>query len=110
MAEYIEREALIKAFSSNGARFTYGTKTCDAIISRINWIPAVNEWIDINEKRPKPYVSVLGVMTDAGPFSAVRECHMVSNGNFYFYSLSEFHPISHWMPMPKPPKTNEVMI
>ena len=42
MAEYIEREALIKQFESNGSRFTYGKKIVDGIVSRINMQPAVD--------------------------------------------------------------------
>ena len=36
MAEYIEREALIKSFNCNGGMFTYGDTLLKAIISRIN--------------------------------------------------------------------------
>lgn len=39
---YIEREALLKQFTSNGALFTYGAKTTAAIISRINMQPSVD--------------------------------------------------------------------
>lgn len=42
MAEYIEREALIKQFESNGSHFTYGKKIVDGIVSRINMQPAVD--------------------------------------------------------------------
>lgn len=64
---------------------------------------AAQRWISIEDDRPKEFVSVLGFMTDAEEFPPVRECYRVNN-NFYFPALNEFHPISHWMPMPEPPK------
>lgn len=56
-------------------------------------------WIPVEERRPDDWVSVLGYMTDAGEFPPVRECYAV-DGSFWFPALREFHPVSHWMPMP----------
>lgn len=58
-----------------------------------------SDWISVEESMPSDWVSVLGYMTDAGEFPAVRECYAV-DGNFWFPALREFHPVSHWMPMP----------
>ena len=60
-------------------------------------------WIPVAERRPAEFVSVLGYMTDAGEFPPVRECYAVGNV-FFFPALSDIHPVSHWMPMPQPPK------
>lgn len=50
--EYIERDALIKGFTSDGCRFVYGNSTVKAIVSRIMATPAVDvvpvvhgEWV-----------------------------------------------------------------
>lgn len=56
-------------------------------------------WIPVTEKMPDNFVSVLGFMTDAGPFPAVRECYSVGDG-FFFPALEEIHPVSHWKPLP----------
>lgn len=56
-------------------------------------------WISVEESLPDEWVSVLGHMTDAGEFPAVRECYRIYK-DFYFPALREFHPVSHWMPMP----------
>lgn len=56
-------------------------------------------WIPVTEKMPDNFVSVLGFMTDAGPFPAVRECYSVGDG-FFFPALEECHPVSHWKPLP----------
>ena len=42
MAEYIEREELIKSFNCNGGIFTYGKTILNAIISRINMLPTAD--------------------------------------------------------------------
>lgn len=63
-------------------------------------------WIPVTERLPKNFISVLGYMTDAGAFPPVRECYTVGNA-FYFPALRDVHPVSHWMPMPEPPKENE---
>jgi hypothetical protein len=56
-----------------------------------------------SECEKEAFVSVLGYMTDAGDFPAVRECYVVGN-TFFFPALLDIHPVSHWMPLPKPPK------
>lgn len=61
------------------------------------------EWISVTEKMPDEFVSVLGHMTDAGPFPAVRECYLVGNV-FFFPALKEVHPVDKWTEMPEPPK------
>lgn len=65
-------------------------------MTELNWIP-------VTERMPQNFVSVLGYMTDAGPFPPVRECYTVGNA-FFFPALKDTHPVSHWMPMPEPPK------
>lgn len=74
------------------------TGTVDAVeVVRGQWIPVTN-------RLPDNFVSVLGYMTDAGPFPPVRECYNVGNG-FFFPALEGIHSISHWMPLPEPPET-----
>lgn len=64
----------------------------------------MSEWISVEERLPDEFVSVLGYMTDAGEFPAVRECYTAGGTNFYFPALRDVHPCSYWMPMPKGPK------
>lgn len=63
----------------------------------------VQEWIPVDERLPENFISVLGYMTDAGEFPPVRECYTVGNV-FFFPSLGDVHPVSHWCEMPQPPK------
>lgn len=61
------------------------------------------EWISVEERLPKEFVSVLGYMTDAEGFPPVRECYMVGRV-FFFPALRDVRPVSHWMPLPEAPK------
>ena len=61
-------------------------------------------WISTKNVLPKSFVPILGYMTDAGDFPSVRECYCVGNDKFFFPALGEYHPVSHWMPMPTLPK------
>lgn len=63
----------------------------------------IQQWIPVTERLPENFVSVLGYMTDAGPFPPVRECYTIGKA-FYFPALLDVHPVSHWMPLPEPPK------
>ena len=79
----------------------------DAVDNIEYWLDAnamdAVEWITVTERLPENFVSVLGYMTDAGDFPPVRECYTVGNA-FFFPALGDIHPVSHWLPMPEPPK------
>jgi hypothetical protein len=75
----------------------YNFENCDSYTSK---------WISVTERTPGQFASVLGCMTDAEPFPAVRECYRIGKG-FYFPALGYVCPISHWMPMPEVPKGEE---
>ena len=66
----------------------------------------MSDWISVNKRTPGQFVSVLGYMTDAEPFPAIRECYRIGK-EFFFPALNEVHPISHWMPMPAAPKEED---
>ena len=59
-----------------------------------------SKWISVEDDKPDEFVSVLGHMTDAGDFPAVRECYLVG-GVFFFPALKDIHPADRWMPMPE---------
>ena len=62
-----------------------------------------SKWISVEDDKPDEFVSVLGHMTDAGDFPAVRECYKVGNV-FFFPALQDIHPIDKWAYMPEPPE------
>ena len=67
-------------------------------------IKNVVTWHDMESSHPDPFVSVLGYMSDAGNFPAVREGYSIGlhNGELYFPALGEFHPVSLWAEIPEP--------
>jgi hypothetical protein len=83
--EAIEEEA--RYLLANGVTFATDTKVGD-------------KWTPTDERLPDEFVSVLGHMTDAGEFPAVRECHVVET-EFFFPALRECHPVDKWMTMPE---------
>ena len=79
--------------------------TCNECLAEILYNAGYRkqEWISVEDRRPKEFVSVLGYMTDAEGFPPVRECYMVGRV-FFFPALKNVRPVSHWMPFPEPPK------
>lgn len=62
-----------------------------------------NGWISVTERLPENFVSVLGYMPESMPFPPVRECYMVGDA-FFFPALQDTRLVTHWMPLPEPPK------
>lgn len=61
-------------------------------------------WIPVTEKMPEKYVSVLVHIPSESPLPAVKEAYL-ANG-CWVTKIGVFHgmEITHWMPMPEPPK------
>lgn len=75
-------------------------RQCAANYSGYDGCDYFDGWVSVDDKLPDDFVSVLGHMTDAGEFPAVRECYLVGT-EFFFPALTEFHPVDKWMEMPK---------
>ena len=65
-------------------------------------------WIPVTERLPEEFVSVLVYIPSDSPFQTVREAYFV-NGSWgakmWIYGADE---ITHWMPLPEPPKMDVV--
>ena len=61
------------------------------------------QWIPVSERLPENFVSVLGYMPASEPFPPVRECYTVGK-SFFFPALDDIQMVTHWMPLPEPPK------
>ena len=106
MAEYIEREAAIKAIydsDPNGIRRALGFNV-GQIEEALRSVPAVSvpQWISVNDRLPEP---------DENPVLAgSTELHYVNmawyhSGKCVWETPSGFScSFTHWMPLPKPPK------
>ena len=90
----------MKAYhTENGVEFAVPMKA-------INEAPATDSdilvWHNLPETPPM-FVSVLGHMTDAGPFPSVRECYFIGDPTrFFFPALTDgTHPIDRWAELPE---------
>lgn len=96
-------EALLAFRYRDSQKFHFVDALADGLIS--NGVPfeadtnVGSKWIAASQK-PDKFVSVLGHMTDAGDFPAVRECYWTGEG-FFFPALCERHPVDRWMEMPE---------
>lgn len=62
------------------------------------------KWVDIRERKPGTYISVLGYLPQMEPLPVVRECFRVHNDErFYVPALNELHWVTMWAEMPKGP-------
>ena len=107
-------EYLADYLTSNGVTVQENVKMSDELLKQLKNAPitickeessieTVREWISVDERLPRNFISVLGYMTDAGEFPPVRECYTVGN-EFFFPALGDVHPVSHWCELPQPPK------
>ena len=98
-----EKLVEIIQISVGGCARNWAEIIADGLIAHSVTLQAEGEWIPVSEKLPENFVSVLGYMPEAKPFPTVRECYTVDT-EFYFPALLKTCPVSHWKPMPEPPK------
>ena len=65
----------------------------------------VQEWISVDDRLPEPFVSVLVHMPGEEPFPTVHE-GFISNDGIWQSAMFRREPgeVTHWQPMPQPPK------
>ena len=68
----------------------------------------VQEWISVKDRLPKPFAPVLVQMPGEEPFPTVRE-GFISNDGIWQSAMFRREPgeVTHWKPMPHPPKEVE---
>ena len=68
----------------------------------------VQEWISVEDRLPEPFVPVLVQMPGEEPFPTVRE-GFISNDGIWQSAMFRREPgeVTHWKPMPHPPKEVE---
>lgn len=68
----------------------------------------VQQWIPVSERLPEIYTHVLVHIPWEKPFTAVHEGWLCPHGDWYADGFTRTpREVTHWMPMPKPPKENE---
>ena len=63
------------------------------------------KWVSVNDRLPEPFVSVLVHMPGEEPCPTVRE-GFISNDGIWQSAMFRREPgeVTHWQPMPQPPK------
>ena len=113
MAEYIEREALLK-FIENGInnpdrKEAFGYDAVE-ILEKVQYMPAADvsparRWIPVAERLPEKNKEVVGWYKD-NPFSPFRYGIVSWNGHGWVFTYAQRYveAVTYWMPLPGPPK------
>lgn len=68
-------------------------------------VPEKPKWISVEDRMPKPFVSVLVYMPEERPLPTVHEGFLAREGMWYANHFDrEPMEITHWMPLPEPPE------
>lgn len=63
------------------------------------------KWISVKERLPEQFVSVLVYMPDEFPWPTVHQGHLRPDGKWNAaHNLCTPDEVTHWMPLPEPPK------
>ena len=99
------REKLVELIES--ARY-WGSNTSEEIADHlINNGVTVQEWISVTEMLPEPFVSVLAFIPSEEHLPTVHESYIAEHSAWVCILTAERYKtgeVTHWMPMPKPPK------
>lgn len=91
-SEYITKSQAIALAES--LRPIAGNGITDAFIKGIE---GVEGWISVKDRRPERFIPVIAYHPDFGIFDAAYDGRE-------FYSIGSPVPVTHWMPLPEPPK------
>lgn len=101
-----DREKLIGLFYENNVRCD---QTIEKLVDDVEDVIAngvtVQQWIPVSERLPKPFVTVLVHIPTESPCPTVVWGFLTDSGlwhaNFFDREKDE---VTHWMPLPQPPK------
>ena len=84
---------------------TYAKLAIEALEKEKESGVTVQEWISVDDRLPDPFVPVLVQMPGEEPFPTVRE-GFISNDGVWQSAMfrRELGEVTHWQPMPQPPK------
>ena len=100
MAEYIERELVLKTIRDNFC--TYFPNVLD-VVRRIPTadVQPVNQWISVKDRLPENDVEVMLYDTDCG---IVLGWYDKEIGDFAADFISPLDAVTHWQPLPEKPQ------
>lgn len=68
----------------------------------------IQQWIPVSERLPEPFVTVIVQVPGETPCPTVKAGFLNGSGKWYI-NMFDYDPseVTHWMPMPEPPKEGE---
>lgn len=107
MSDLIDRQAALDALDSINC-FGWVEESWKTVRGTIEHAPAVQteqRWIPVSERLPREYTRVIGYM-------AWKAMTAIEYQHGRWYSIDHLEPlpdeaVSHWMPLPKPPKEGD---
>lgn len=66
------------------------------------------QWIPTHKQMPQEYVSVLVCIPSDAPLPQVKEAYFANGCWASKMWIYREHEVTHWMPLPEPPKEDEV--
>ena len=68
----------------------------------------LQQWIPVSERLPEPFVTVIVQVPGETPCPTVKAGFLNGSGKWYI-NMFDYDPseVTHWMPLPEPPKEGE---
>lgn len=82
---------------------------CCDIVDNCRFFLEERRWIPVTERLPQNYISVLVYLPGERPLPTVHEAYIGGDGEWHssvVYGV-ENEDVTHWMPLPEPPKEND---
>lgn len=73
-------------------------------IKVIQDLPEDDGWIPVEERLPEEFVSVLVHIPEESPLPTVKEAYRVRGEWCTKHAFYQSRLVTHWMPLPKPPR------
>ena len=105
MSDLISRKALLDKFIVwlNVDDYNWGERNIlNCVINEIISSPAVDEWISVKDRLPETVDNVIVCNENGRVYSAWY--YYGDNWLYAFTAETVAHKITHWMPLPEPPK------
>lgn len=70
----------------------------------------MSEWISVKDRMPKPYADVLvygTTHTYGREHTFMRQSYYCGDDDGYFFCEDTDTSVSHWMPLPEPPESED---
>lgn len=100
----------LRWWSNECDRTNFGCQASELLVAAANYIAngvTVQEWIPVEDRLPEPFVSVLACIPSEEPLPTVHESYIADHGAWVCILTAERYKtgeVTHWMPLPEPPK------